>query len=175
MLWAVLASGPSMSQAVADSVRHLKVVAVSDTFRLAPWADALASQDRAWWRARPEALEFAGRKFGGGMEPPPGVERVPDVASGSNSGVLGIRVARMLGARQIVLLGFDGGSDHFFGPHTGTLKNTTPQRIPVHHEQHRQEAHACRWLGIEVWNCTPGTAIEHYTKASLESVLCAHG
>lgn len=175
MLWAVLASGPSMSQAVADSVRHLKVVAVSDTYRLAPWADALVSQDWAWWNHHPEALKFAGRKFRGCPKHVEGVEQFADVPSGCNSGVLGIRVARFLGATEIVLLGFDGGGEHFFGAHPAPLKNTTEARAKVHHEQHRNEAHACQWHAVKVWNCTPETAIKHYPKATLAEVLCGHG
>lgn len=176
MLWAVLASGPSMSQEVADSVRHLNVVAVSDVYRLAPWANALASQDKQWWRERPEALKFEGPKFCGATEPPSGVQRLPGIQTGSNSGVLGIRVAREnFGATKIILLGFDGHGTHFFGPHTGRLKNTSEMWRKVHMEQHRQEAHACRWFKVQVWNCTPGTAIEAYDKADLQDVLCAHG
>lgn len=175
MTWAILATGPSMSQAVADSVRGLNVIAVSDAYRLAPWALAMVSQDRAWWKANPAALKFAGRKFSGGREPVEGTEKLPDVLTGSNSGVLGIRAARFLGAKRIVLLGFDGHGTHFFGPHIGPLKNTSDARRVVHMEQHRQEAHACKWAGVEVWNCTPGTAIPHYRKAELQDVMCAPG
>lgn len=171
MTFAILATGPSMSQAVADSVRHLRVVAVSDAFVFAPWAEALASQDLAWWKARPLASDFRGRKFCGAMEPPEGVALLPDLPSGCNSGVLGIRVARHLGAKRIVLLGFDGHGTHFFGPHTGTLKETTELRRRAHFEQHRQEAHACQWHGVEVWNCTPGTVIDAYPTTTLQMAL----
>lgn len=173
MMWAVIASGPSLTPAQVEQVRGLKVVAVSDAYRLAPWADAMCSQDWAWWNHHNP--EFAGRKFRGCPKDVEGVEKFPDVPSGCNSGVLGIRVARFLGATEIVLLGFDGGSSHFFGAHPTPLKTTSEARIPVHHEQHRQEAHACKWAGVKVWNCSPGTAIEHYPKAELSEVLCGRG
>jgi hypothetical protein len=73
---AILASGPSMSQAVADTVRgRVRVIAVSNqgiptrcpdgsVRELAPWADVLYSSDRAWWtNNREAALRFAGVKL----------------------------------------------------------------------------------------------------------------
>lgn len=173
MLWIVLATGPSMSQAVADSVRGRgKVIAVSDAYRLAPWADALASTDAAWWRHHKP--EFAGRRFSAvNVE---GVERLPTMPDGLNSGALAVAVARHLGATRIVLLGFDGHGTHYFGEHPEPLKNTTEQRRAIHMLQHDREAQACRRAGVQVWNCTPGTAIKSYLVASLEDVLCrAHG
>lgn len=49
-----------------------------------------------------------------------------------NSGVFAIRVARYLGARKIILLGFDGHGSHYFGEHPSPLKNTTEARRKVH-------------------------------------------
>lgn len=58
----ILATGPSMSQAVADSARGFgTVIAVSDAYRLAPWADCLVSADTAWWKHHNP--DFAGPKF----------------------------------------------------------------------------------------------------------------
>jgi hypothetical protein len=85
-----------MSQEVADYVRgKCRVVAVNDAYRLAPWADALVGNDRAWWGLYPEALNFAGRKFAGTSVQH--VERLaPNEAfpPGTNSGLQGMRVAR---------------------------------------------------------------------------------
>lgn len=174
-MFAVIATGPSVTPAQVEQVRGLRVVVVSDAYRLAPWAEALCSQDWAWWNAHPEALKFAGRKFRGCPKEMEGVEKFADVPSGCNSGVLGIRVARFLGAKAIVLLGFDGGSDHFFGAHPAPLKTTMPHRIPAHHEQHQQEAHTCKRVGVSVLNCSPGTAITHYRVADLTEALCGRG
>ncbi len=63
-----------MSLHIAESIRgRCHVIAVSDAYKLAPWADALVSQDRPWWNYhRPE---FAGRKFSGGNQAIEGVAR----------------------------------------------------------------------------------------------------
>ena len=173
-MFAVIATGPSVTREQVERVRHLRCVAVSDAYRLAPWAEALVSGDRAWWRYH--LPEFAGRKFSHG--PAEGTEKLPGgMPSGTNSGVLAIRVARYLGAKQILLLGFDGYGTHYFGSHPTqkrngqTLGNTTQERRRIHMEQHRIEAGECRKHGVALWNCSPGTAIPHYPVASLEEVL----
>jgi hypothetical protein len=165
--FAVLATGPSMSEAVARGVMlRCNVVAVSDAFRLAPWADALASQDVAWWRHNPDAMEFAGRKFCGAMEVP-GVERMPGISSGSNSGLLALHVAVKLGATRILLLGFDMRGTHYFGPHPKPLKNTTPDRYTAFQEQFRR----FQPRGVEILNCTPGSALKCYPTGEIEKAL----
>lgn len=171
MIFAVLATGPSMSQAVADAVRgRCAVVAVSDAHKLAPWADAMASTDRAWWCAHPEALEFAGRKFTTAQVE--GVERIPfegPITTGSNSGLLACHVAVKLGATRILLCGFDMKGAHFFGPHPEPLKNTKPGRFEAFQEQFRR----FRPRGVEILNCTRGSALRAYPMADLEEALAA--
>lgn len=173
MIVAVLATGPSMSQAVADSVRgRCTVVAVSDAYRLAPWADALVSQDRAWWKANPEALDFAGRRYRGGAEwqQVRGVEWVKfegAITTSSNSGLLACMVAVQMGAKKLLLCGFDMGGSHFFGEHPKPLKNTPPHRFEVFKSQF---AHF-RPRGVEIINCTPGSALTCYPMGTIENSL----
>jgi hypothetical protein len=165
--FAILATGASMSQSVADSVRgRCKVIAVSDAYRLAPWADAMVSSDPQWWRANPDALQFQGCKYR--------AKRQEDVAgvlgvsapSGSNSGLLALVVAEMLGATKALLLGYDMGGTHFFGPHTKGLANTTASRFETFKKQFT------RWqTKIEVVNCTNGSALHCYRFSTVEREL----
>lgn len=171
MTWVVLASGPSISQTVADSVRgRCKVVAVSDCYRLTPWANALASTDAGWWRANPAALKFPGLKFGAmpDFRAIPGVERLP-VDTGTNSGLLGVMVAVKLGAKRVFLCGFDMNRPgvHFFGRHVAPLKSTTAARQEVFKRQFANY----RPRGVEIINCTPGSALHVYPKRDLEDCL----
>jgi hypothetical protein len=165
--FAVLGSGPSMCQEIADSVRgRCRVVAVSDTFRLAPWADALVSHDRNWWLTYPEADRFQGRKFCGWECR--GTELLSfDVRLGTalNSGLQGMRVAAMLGATKILLLGFDMHGSHFFGEHPKALASTTPKRMTEHIKQFD------KWYGPEVVNCTPYSALTRFRSSSVDREL----
>lgn len=168
-VWAVLASGPSMSQAIADKVRgRCSVVAVSNTHELAPWADVLVSCDSAWWKQNPDALNFAGKKYG--LMPDyakiEGVERF-DAPNGINSGLLGLLVAVHLGAKKVLLAGFDMHGSHYFGPHPVPLKNTKPERFEVFQ---RQFVHY-RPRKVTVINVTPGSALRAFPMMDLDQAL----
>jgi len=172
MLFAVLCTGPSMSQDVANSVRNLRVVAVNGAYELAPWADALAANDVAWWRRNPNAKEFAGRKFS--VTAQNGVERViaSNVVTESCSGVLGLEVAKILGATQILLFGADFHGTHYFGPYTNGLKNTPEDRRRVHARQFERWGKAHK--NIQVYNATPGSSLRAFPMARSET-LCELG
>jgi len=165
--FAILATGPSMSQALADLVQScpwVSAIAVSDAWRLAPWAAALVSADRAWWMAHPEARQFAGRRVAGVTAP--GCETLA-IGSGSSSGLIACHLAVAMGARRILLLGFDMHGAHFFGAHPEPLKNTTPQRFDVFRRQFARFHPA----GVEILNCTPGSSLTAYPMASLQEAM----
>jgi hypothetical protein len=157
-VFAILCTGPSMSQAVADSVRHLRVVAVNNAYELAPWAEALAANDHAWWRKNPEARKFEGRKFS--TNTILGVERLQApmlVKSDSCSGVLALEVAKHLGATRILLYGVDMRGSHYFGEYSNGLLNTTEERRKIHMRQFAAWGRANP--SIEVLNATPGSKL----------------
>lgn len=158
----LLAPGPSMSQVLADSFRGQSVGVVSNCFELAPWATFLVAQDKAWWRANPEAMSFAGRRFTGNRMT--GVEQVPGSLTNWNSGVLALQAAvHCMGATRIRLYGFDMHGTHYFGPYTNGLSNTQPARRAVHLKQYRTWATAHR--NIEVINHTRGSALDCFPHA----------
>lgn len=166
--FAILATGSSMSQSVADSVRgRCSVIAVSDAFRLAPWADALVSSDPQWWRVNEDAWEFAGNKYRAKRnEAAPRDVREVVAPSGSNSGLLALIVAETLGATKALLLGYDMGGTHFFGPHTKGLANTTASRFETFKKQF------ARWkTEMDVVNCTTGSALHCYRFSAVEREL----
>jgi hypothetical protein len=169
----VLATGQSLSHEQVSQVRdaHVesgcKAIAVSNAYLLAPWADAMVSNDVKWWKQHPQALQFAGRKFCGGDLK--GTERLKPESmfpAGSNSGLQGMRVSLMLGASRIILLGMDMHGTHYFGKHPAALKNSTPADF------HRMLRQFQRWKSdVEVVNCSPGSALTCFKTASLADVL----
>jgi len=169
----VLATGQSLSHEQVSRVkdahdeRRCKAIAVSNAYLLAPWADAMVSNDINWWKQHPQALQFAGRKFCGGELK--GTERLKPESmfpAGSNSGLQAMRVALMLGATRIVLLGMDMKGTHYFGKHPPVLKNSTPADF------HRMLRQFQRWKSdVEVINCSHGSALTCFKTASLADVL----
>lgn len=165
MIWACLATGPSMSQAVADAVRgKCKVVVVSDAVRLAPWADVMVSSDLKWWKHHEP--EFAGPKYATVEIPHTDIKRF-DTETATNSGLLALKVAVSLGAKRVLLLGYDMGGTHFFGPHPEPLRNTKPERFEVFKKQFAGFAPR----GVEIINCTPGSALDCFPRGELDACL----
>jgi len=119
---AVLASGPSMTAAVAEALREHKTIAVNYTHRLAPWADMLVGLDANWPK---EMREFEGMRVTGIEDPEfdalyigPQWERVRMAAGREievhNSGLAAVRIAARMGAARIILAGFEPSTHRRF-------------------------------------------------------------
>lgn len=123
---AVLASGKSLTQELADSVKHLPRIAVRRAFRLAPDADFVLALDGppnfGFWD---ESAACTGTRVCGAEcdlhvaylnIPHERVTLAPgNVIEIRNNGLAAIRLAVMLGASRILLLGFDPEPfEHFY-------------------------------------------------------------
>lgn len=189
-----LATGPSLTPEDVDYVRgKATVIAVNDAWKLAPWADVLYSSDLRWFPYYHWVPSFAGLKVTlDALEnippdvvvlkhmPEDGVSYDPTglrtgAYSGSrNSGAAAINLAVHLGARRIVLLGYDmaptpDGQVHFFGHHPWTH-----QRSSKYQEFRRLIGTMVAPLaasGIAVVNCSRSTALECFPRQPLREVL----
>lgn len=183
----VLASGPSMSQAVADAVRYvteLRVIAVNSTFRLAPWADMLYAADERWWAVnKADALAFTGLKVTvsqtmqpevlllknsgtQGFDPDPGAIR-----TGGNSGYQAVHIAAHAGVRRILLCGFDMKGKHWHPDHPHPLRETQEACFLRWRRHFVDLGDELRRRGVEVWNCTPDSALDCFDRVPLEDAL----
>ena len=161
MKYVVIATGPSLTDEQVSMVRHFPCVAVSNAYEKAPWAEALVSADKRWWNHyKPE---FSGKRYS--VSVVPDAEQVK-LSGGSNSGLLGLEVAVMLGATSIILIGFDMHGSHYFGPHPKPLKNTEPHRFQAFKDQFRA------FTKVPVVNCTPGSSLDCFPKMELACALC---
>jgi hypothetical protein len=195
---AILASGPSMSRDVCERIRgRCRTIAVSNQgiptrdsitgvvhAALAPWADVLYSSDAKWWNAhRAEAMKFAGLKIGGAQVPhweglhhlafspkAPFDERPTHLVTGANSGYQAVHLAAHFGASRILLFGFDmrvvGQRQHWFGNHPVPLN--TRCRFSGWIVNFARLAPALAKRGIELVNCTPGSALRGMKVSTLE-------
>lgn len=182
---AVLATGPSMSQEVADKVLAAEVpaIAVNDAFRLAPWAAILFSSDLEWWRVKwDQVKDFRGvRVCSQPGRPMAGVERIrisadwgfdPDpsaVRFGGNSGYQAVHIGIHTGASRILLCGFDMHGTHFFGKHPEPLRNPHEHRFASWIKRFRD----LRNCGAEIVNCTPGSRLDAFPRMELDEALGA--
>ena len=202
-----IASGSSLRRMNLARLRGRRVIVVNDNYLRCPWADLLYFCDHKWWvwhttkpAFRGQFAAFEGLKVtldrrvhdadpgirwlaDGGWNEGQGLvgldERPTHLRNGRNSGYQALHLAVHLGAKRIVLLGYDmktgpNGEGHWFGEHvdeTGQERKTTPatiQRWAAHFET-LVEPLAAR--GIEVLNATPGSAIACFPRTSLADCL----
>jgi hypothetical protein len=167
----VVASGPSAAATDFGFVRgRAQVLAVSLSWRLVPWADALFSSDQFWWVANNGCPDFAGRKF---TSSPYAAKRYGlDVVwtTGNNSGLRAIHLAKVLGARRVLLIGFDMHARdglHWHEPHPKGLFNPSKAGMRLWCD----EVHAAAKRLSGVINCTPGSALQCFPTMSLEEAF----
>lgn len=134
-----IASGPSLT---LSQVRHIgmaraqdkiRVVAINDSIYPCWFADILHASDKRWWSLHAGVPAFRGLKTSleitgyhdvrtlknTGIE---GYDDTPGcIRGGCNSGFQAVHLAAKLGARRIVIVGYDfsddGGRSHWFGQH----------------------------------------------------------
>lgn len=99
----------------------------NNSFRIAPFADALFAMDRKWWEfygREVMASGFCGELFT--ISDMPGIDRIP-IAGVKNSGLGAIMLSVYRGARSVVLIGYDCqhsfGKAHWHGDHPKKMGN----------------------------------------------------
>lgn len=188
----VVATGPSLSQSVANKIATRRLVLVSDSYKLFKKSEILYSCDSAWWRENKSSILFDAQRFtcttpdslkplvadkygltvvkakhGRGFSFDP-----ENIHYGSNSGFQAINLAILFGAQRIVLVGFDmqlvHGKRHFFGDHPEGLRNMKSYAtfIPNFNLAAKRLP-----SNIQIFNATPGSALECFPKVDLDEVL----
>lgn len=200
-----IASGPSSKGMDLSGLRGRPVIVVNDNYVRCPWAPILYFCDWKWWRwheDRPAFKAFAGLKVTLDTRV---VERDPtikwlrnadsgaygddgrnglslelgSVKTGRNSGYQAMNLAIQLGAKRLVLIGYDmklgpNGEEHWFGQHKDLEGRAVPttagcvSRWPANFATMVPQLEA---LGVEVVNASPETAIDCFPRADLADCL----
>ena len=185
-----LGSGPSLTREDVDYCRgRAEVIAIKNVVELAPWADVLygAGSDaggRTWWSREGPTMDFAGLRYT--LDPratswasvlanhgDEGLSTNPaGVCTGAHSGYQAINLAVHLGARRVVLLGYDmqpdhEGRDHYFGSHPHGMP--LPYRLFL--ARFPTIVEPLKELGIEVMNASRDTALDIFPLCSIQEAL----
>lgn len=174
----IVGSGPSAVMAPLELLRHrAKFIVVCNSWMLAPWADALFATDEDWWDENNGLPEFKGRKFT--PSPRTMVKYGLDLfcSTGTNSGLRAIYLAERLGADPICLVGFEMHNKrgvHWHKPYE-RLRNPGPGQMKTWVEETELAADVFKRRGVQVINCTPGSALTKYPFMPLERVLIDGG
>lgn len=162
-------------------------IAVNDAWRIAPNADILYASDKRWWSHHECVPQFHGAKVscdgnsfreviclqisgGPGYDPRPGWLR-----HGSNSGYAALHLAAQLGAKRIVLVGYDmrkvAGRSHFFGEHPPEVR-TNVSNYAGWALNYVELGKELAKRGVEVLNATSGSGLgKTFPRVNLEE-LC---
>lgn len=186
----VLASGPSARDAPIELAQgRAAVIATNESWRLAPWADALYACDGEWW-ATGAGDGFRGLKVS--RSEWPGVKKISLIGSegswsnavefdrlgyigaGAGSGFQAMNLAIQFGARRIALVGFDARVDlgvHWHGCHGNGLKNPFSHTAALWVRFMDEAAPDIARRRIEVVNCSPVSAISAFPFVDLADAL----
>lgn len=158
-------------------------------FQQIPWADLLYACDLLWWD---RYIDEVREKFGGecwGLEAEVakygvsvveadiggvGLGRHGVIHTGGNSGYQAINLLYFLGAKKIILLGYDmqktGGKSHSHGDHPSGLNRSSDFSDWI--SRFGPLARDLRNNGIKVLNATRETALSCFERVNLEQALC---
>lgn len=160
----IVGSGPSASATPLELARGIaKVIAINESWRLVPWADALYATDGIWWNDNNGVPEFQGRRFT--SSPHAWREWGVDLfmATGATSGTRAIYLAERLEANPVLLVGFEMHCDnggHWHPPHGGRMRNPGKGEMQIWREDLEARAEYFDRRGVRIINCTPGSALE---------------
>ena len=85
-------------------------------------------------------------------------------SGGGNSGFQAVNLAYLMGAKTILLLGFDMFGTHYFGDHPAGLAQSSPYNAFI-------QSFEAITQDIEIINCTRQTALTCFPRKSLDDVL----
>ena len=184
-------TGPEAYSPYMAQIHDEHVIVVNDGYRLGSWPDICFFADYGWYKAHRESLaKWSGLKIGScppiegnndgikylkRLNRPMGLNAKPHLLNWNfNSGSAAINLAvPHLGVRQAILLGFDmgwpDGQSHW---HQGHGNGHKPRpNYDKWAEVLSVVAQDAAKLGIEIINCSPGTAITAFPVMNLKEVL----
>ena len=181
-----LGSGPSLTPEDVALTRGYHVLAINDTYQMAPHLSVLYAAELRWWDWHQDALALSCLKFGSHTLIPKrytgvgylrhvsgnGIETDPSAVRGTHGGTQAINIARHLGAGRILMVGYDmqpgsDGRNHYFGEHPDGTHVNYVRRLKDYEDVYDRLGRE----GIELVNCSRSTAIESVPRMPLAMAL----
>lgn len=189
MRFLIAASGPSLAQTDLSIIpAGWKTITVNNAWKVLPNADYHYAGDLDWWQnyihecnstgerwtwdrdaAERWGINLIKRKEGKGLCVLPGYTH-----HGGNSGFQAINLAYHLGAKKIVLVGFDMSRKHgahFDGDHKQGMKSAPENHIPYWRRHMGLMARDLSRAGIECINASVYTELTCFKRMNLADAL----
>jgi hypothetical protein len=198
----IVASGPSADHVrLTDARGRARFIVVNNSWKLAPWADALYGSDAAWWATGQadhyegesgDYGEFAGLKISRSDAPgtyhvslKPGThgqtwldrlvfDEPGVIGAGGSSGFQALNLAIQFGSRDIALVGFDARVDqgtHWHGDHPSPLLNPSALTAQIWAKHLDAAAPTLLAREIRVVNLSPVSKLTAFPKMDLATWL----
>lgn len=183
----IVGGGASLRSFDWSRLKRRQTIAINLAYRTVPWADVLFFSDNAFfehhrdpggqhfWRFRGSRILTTASYCGGmkgRLEYVPPSELAPE-GSGIdpaqlNSGAQAILLAHQLGAKKIVLLGFDNRPGHW----ADRLPYAHPRKPdPSAFDRYEADMAAVAALGLDIVNASPRSALTAFPAAELDMLL----
>ena len=187
----LLGGGSSLRGFAIDRLRGRQVMAINSSYRLCSWSQSLYFSDIDWFHNHRTVVEnwvgLAATATQSGYGLPEKVLRLIAldrddfgrgdicVKHGPSSGHVAISLAIAMGAARVILLGYDmgiigGRSHHHDDYQTESDKLFRDDFLPGFAGWNA----AAERAGVEVLNCTPGSALTEFPMASIDMILGDH-
>lgn len=173
---AVIASGPSLTQADCDLIEAagIPTIAVNSSWKMARFADAVYAGDACWWDAYGHEVDIPAEKWTCSRQAA-AKHRINhhQAYGGYNSGMRAIQFAVERGAARVILLGFDcsiANGLHWHGAHDRT-QNPDEGKVKKWHVQFKTVAALAKLRRCEVINCSRYTELTCFPTQELEAAL----
>lgn len=173
---ACVASGPSLTSDDCQmlSQANIPTIAVNSSWQAAPFSFAIYAADCCWWEENHGTINspaerwcgdaFTARRFG--------INCLPSALPGSfNSGQRAIELAIHLGAKTVLLAGYDCSLRHGVHWHGKHAQLANPDAFSVNRWQSEFEQLKARARGVEIINCSRSTLLRCFPKMKLETAL----
>ena len=191
----IIGGGPSIKNQNLDLIKGHRVIGVNQAWTLGPWVDLCWFGDKGWLdQNTPEIWQYGGLIVTC-CNPAQQLKRIKYVARSKrygletnkrthigwndNSGASAINVAYWLGARRVILLGFEmrnpieGTQTHWHNKYAPKIDKKTKKlsnpysRFLIGFPQIAKDA---KEVGLEIINATPDSALKVFPYKPLEEI-----
>ena len=175
----LLGGGPSLREVDVDRLYGERVIAINNSYKIAPWADILYFMDCRWWHQHKQAIKtFSGLAVTTCQDciDVPGIKylkrghrrrhdgRPEYLFRGSNSGAGATSLAIKLGAKRIILFGFDmkvvRGEHNWHDDHEREVSSKIYQDQFIN--SFKYLSMTAPEYGVEIINATPGSDLPYF-------------
>lgn len=174
-----VASGPSLTanDCALASGSGYPVIAVNSSWRAVPDCQHIFAADFTWWDHYHDSLNISAQLWSQSKRAHArfGVKLFSPSDKGAfNSGQRAIQLAAHLGAKRVILLGYDctlANGAHWHGRHPATMHNPVPREVGRWHTDFSSLAGLLP--DVEIINASRETALNCFTRLPLEAALNA--